>query len=261
MDEKYPKRKIEQPIRKRNDFGKLAESYKEFRLDYPERVYSDLFIFCPDPKSSVLDLGCGTGIVTKHLAEHYSKVVGVDTAQEMLDAGMSNLPKNVQLFQGRAETLAFPERSFDLVVSAQAFHWFDYNKSGAEIVRVLQPDGKFYVFWKGNRENSSPHLPLFAYRNILKYIKEIPKSGKEPISADIFKRIGFRKVEKEKFDFDEKFTEDGILGYIRSHSSFNLLSEEARRKYMQENKHSLQNELVDGVFTYKRAITIFKCEK
>ena len=255
------KLKEEEPTRVRNKFGPLAEAYKAFRRDYPEQVYQGLFAFYPNPNSDVLDLGCGTGIVTKHLAEYYRKVTGIDPTQEMLNMAKPSLPEKVELIKGTAESLPFPDSSLNLVVSAQAFHWFDYDKAGAEIMRVLKSDGKFYTFWNNGGGDSQFNLPLFVYQNILKYIPKIPRSGKEEINEALFKRIGFKRVEKVQFKFDEKFTEEQLLGYLRSHSAFNLLTKEDKEKYIEDSRRDLQPKLVNGLYTFPKVMLIYECEK
>jgi hypothetical protein len=64
-----------------------------------------------------------------------------------------------------------------------------------------------------------------------------------------------------EFDCDEEYSEEEILGYIRSHSAFNLLSEPDKGKFMADNRRDLQLKLVNGVFTFPLKMLIYKCEK
>ena len=246
---------------RRNDFGKLADSYKRFRQDYPDRVYADIFAFCPGRASKVLDLGCGTGIVTKRLAGYYEHVVGIDPAQEMLDAGRQDMPNNIDLIKASAEELPFDNESLNLVVSAAAFHWFDYDKAGAELMRTLIPGGKCCVFWRSGRTKSMFYLPPFAYENLLKYIPEIPRSNREPLNKAVFERIGFGDVEEIEYDFDETYTEEDMLGYLQSRSTFNLLSEEAKVGYMEDNRRDIRSEVTDGIFNRESRMIVYRCKK
>ncbi|HEY4515383.1 MAG TPA: class I SAM-dependent methyltransferase [Candidatus Paceibacterota bacterium] len=69
----------------RNNFGKLVTAYSRYRRDYPKRAYEIIYKFRPEREARVLDLGCGTGIVTKHLAEYYNNVLGVDKEEVMIE--------------------------------------------------------------------------------------------------------------------------------------------------------------------------------
>jgi len=94
----------------------------------------------------VLDLGCGAGHVSFHVAPHVRDVVAYDLSPEMLDVvarvaaerGLSNVTTR----QGVAESLPFADDSFDYVLSRfSAHHWHDFDAALREVARVLKPDG------------------------------------------------------------------------------------------------------------------------
>lgn len=103
----------------------------------------------------VLDIGCGTGILTRQLAEaldgsHQDQVVGIDAATKMIDVARrkaGNLA-NVQFKTALAEHLPFADASFDAAVSTFFFHHIDLNlktRSLAELLRVLKPGGRAVI--------------------------------------------------------------------------------------------------------------------
>jgi ubiquinone/menaquinone biosynthesis C-methylase UbiE len=97
--------------------------------------------------AKVLDLGCGGGHVTFNAAPHVGQVVAYDLSSEMLAAVEHQCAQrkltNVVTKQGRAESLPFPDASFDLVLSRySAHHWHDFQAALAEVKRVLKPHGK-----------------------------------------------------------------------------------------------------------------------
>ena len=99
----------------------------------------------PAPRR-VLDVGCGTGLLLRLLAEHLpesDQLVGIDAAEAMIAVGrsMANDPR-IRLSQGVAESLPYPDQSFDVVVSTTSFdHWKDQGAGLAECARVLVPNG------------------------------------------------------------------------------------------------------------------------
>jgi SAM-dependent methyltransferase len=94
-----------------------------------------------------LDLGCGGGHAAFHVAPHVGQMVAYDMSVEMLNAVSRTAAErdigNILTRQGVAETLPFPDRGFDLVVSRfSAHHWNDLSAGLAEARRVLKDDGR-----------------------------------------------------------------------------------------------------------------------
>ena len=129
-------------------FDDLAETYDRFRIGYACDLYDVLFEYGVSPGSSVLDLGCGTGLVAAELVRRGAHVVGLDVSEAMLDRARSRVP-TAAFHVGRAEALPFADAAFDAGVSAQAFHWFDRPRALDELLRVVRPGGIVAVWWKG----------------------------------------------------------------------------------------------------------------
>ena len=100
----------------------------------------------PRPQARVLDLGCGGGHVSYHVAPHVHEVVAYDLSPEMLDvvarAAVERGLGNIATRQGVAELLPFADASFDFVLSRfSAHHWRDFDAGLREAARVLKPGG------------------------------------------------------------------------------------------------------------------------
>jgi ubiquinone/menaquinone biosynthesis C-methylase UbiE len=244
----------------RNDFSKIASAYSKYRRDYIDKVYDLIYKFCPDKKSNVLDVGCGTGLVANHLAGYYNQVTGTDKSREMLDIAKSLGRDNTSFIVSPTEQLPFENNSFDLVTAAAAYHWFDHDKAGKEIYRVLKPKGKLCVFWK-YAPKISGYLPEFALENLRKFVSDIPKTNKELVSENTFLRVGFSKINDEEVDFDDAYSKEEILGHIQSHSTFNLLDDAQKEQYKKLNEKSVGRYLVDGKYIFKSRMEMWFVEK
>jgi len=103
------------------------------------------------PPQTLLDLGCGHGLVARELAPHFETVHAIDPSEGMIEQArrllMSSGPR-IHVRQASAEDLAFlPDASVDLVVAGQAAHWFDYRRAWPELARVLRRGGGSLAFW------------------------------------------------------------------------------------------------------------------
>ncbi|WP_051463685.1 class I SAM-dependent methyltransferase [Leptolyngbya sp. PCC 6406] len=96
----------------------------------------------------ILDLGCGTGTLIQRLLHltPETEIVGLDPSAEMLSVARQKLPKSVELLVGSADKIPFPNESFDLVISTNAFHYFRHpSQAIQEIKRVLKPNGNLVI--------------------------------------------------------------------------------------------------------------------
>ena len=98
------------------------------------------------PAARVLDLGCGAGHVSFHVAALVGEVVAYDLSQQMLDvvsrAALERDLPNIRTVCGAAERLPFADGEFDYVLSRySAHHWSDLGQALREVRRVLKPGG------------------------------------------------------------------------------------------------------------------------
>jgi len=96
--------------------------------------------------ASVLDLGAGTGKLTRLLVSEFERVVAVEPAEEMRRLLVAHCPDAVAL-SGTGQQIPVADASVDAVYAAQAFHWFDESAAVTEIARVLRPGGALVLMW------------------------------------------------------------------------------------------------------------------
>lgn len=99
----------------------------------------------------VLDLGAGTGKLTRLLVPTGADLVAVEPVAEMREAFAQAVP-GVEVLDGSGEALPMAAGSVDVVVVAQAFHWFEPQRALAEIARVLRPGGGLALLWNHRDE-------------------------------------------------------------------------------------------------------------
>ncbi len=124
-------------------FGRAAAEYERARPEYPAAAVEWLL---PAGARDVVDLGAGTGKLTRALVARDLAVTAVEPLagmREQLEAAVPGVPA----LEGRAEQIPLPDDSADLVTVAQAWHWVDEELAAAEVARVLRPGGSLALIW------------------------------------------------------------------------------------------------------------------
>src|SRR5438876_726690 len=124
-------------------FGAVADAYERARPEYPAGA---VLWLVGDTPVDVVDLGAGTGKLTRGLVALGHRVTAVEPLPEMLAQLRAAVPDATPL-SGGAEAIPLADASADVVVCAQAFHWFDQPVALREIARVLRPGGSIALAW------------------------------------------------------------------------------------------------------------------
>ena len=123
-------------------FGSDAERYDRTRPSYPGALVER--IVASSPGREVLDVGCGTGIAARQFQVAGCRVLGVDPDARMADrARQGGLEAEVATFEAWDPA----GRTFDAIVSGQAWHWVDPVAGAAKAAQVLRPGGLLALFW------------------------------------------------------------------------------------------------------------------
>lgn len=125
-------------------FEGLAEDYARFRPTYPSETV-DAIVEAVPQNAQAIDVGAGTGIMTTLLAERGLRVLAVEPSADMRRKARRH--PGVEWIDAAAEALTLPDDSADLIVAAQAMHWFDAPRALAEFARVLRPGGRLAIVW------------------------------------------------------------------------------------------------------------------
>jgi SAM-dependent methyltransferase len=180
----------------------------------------------------VLDLGAGTGKLTRLLAAAGLAPIALDVSAPML-AKVSGARTVV----GRAEAIPLPDGSVAAVTAAQAFHWFDAKAALPEIHRVLEPGGGLALIWN-RRDESDPVQRLLAE------LTDPPERG-EPRGwqLDIAAIVGasrlFDEVATAEFRHVQTTDVEGLVSRLRSSSYVASLPEEQRGELERRLRHAL----------------------
>jgi SAM-dependent methyltransferase len=134
-----------------SSFGAAADRYQRGRPEYPESAIEWLV---PRRAKRVLDLGAGTGKLTRSLVDAGLRVTAVEPSERMRERLSAAVPEAL-VRAGSAEEIPLGDGAVDAVVVAHAWHWFDIDQAAREIARVLVPGGTLSLVWNV-RDESEP---------------------------------------------------------------------------------------------------------
>jgi SAM-dependent methyltransferase len=124
-------------------FGAAADEYARARPEYPAAAVEWIV---PARARAAVDVGAGTGKLTRALCERGIEVTAVEPSDEMRERLEAELTE-VRALAGSGERLPLPDSSVDLVTYAQAWHWVEQGPALAEAARVLRPGGRLACVW------------------------------------------------------------------------------------------------------------------
>ncbi len=127
----------------RGVFDHWHEAYERGRPGWPREVVEVAGI---PPQAGVLELGAGTGKLTRLLVERFAHVTAVEPDEGMRSL-LGPLCPTARVVDGAAESIPLGDGSADAVFSAEAFHHFDHPRALGEIARVLRPGGALVLMW------------------------------------------------------------------------------------------------------------------
>ncbi len=151
-------------VKNTDRFTDRVEAYVKYRPSYPAAAIDYLYhTIGLHAKSTIADMGAGTGIFSRLLLDRGSKVFAVEPNQAMRESAEKEFSNNpsLQFTSGTAEASQLPDNSVDYIVCAQSFHWFERAATHAEFQRILKPGGKVILIWNTRLTSGTPFLEAY----------------------------------------------------------------------------------------------------
>jgi ubiquinone/menaquinone biosynthesis C-methylase UbiE len=190
-------------------FGSAAELYEAHRPPYAEAAID--WMFERLPMQDVVDVGAGTGKLTRQLVARGAHVIAVEPDPDMRATFARVLP-GVEVVDGRAEAIPRPDGAADVVTAGQSFHWFDLDEALPEMHRVTRPGGGIAMAWNIWTEED----PILSR---LQTLLEANRAPRNPLH-DVERRDHFWPLETRRFAQTRTMTVDELEGWATSTSSF-----------------------------------------
>ena len=240
-------------------FTDRVDDYVRWRPSYP----SDVIRLLQEttgivPPATVADIGAGTGISAALLLDAGYEVHAVEPNAAMRAAADKWLQfrPGYHSHPGRAEATQLPEASVDLVLAAQAFHWFEPQATGLEWRRILKPPGWVVLLWNARRLTGSPFLEGYE-RLLLEFATDYTAVRHE--NVDDVRRGSVLGDDVQEFVLTnaQSLDREAVQGRLRS-SSYAPTADHPRFAAMMEALDRLFDQTAqDGVVVMEYDVTLF----
>lgn len=202
-------------------FSNRVENYVKYRPGYPPPLIpflqQELGL---TPQTVVADIGCGTGLSSQPFAAFGCQVYGIEPNEAMRQAAQQFLTAypNFVALPGRAEATTLPDQSADLVMAAQALHWFDLEPTRAEFRRIVRPGGWLFILYNDWHGQQTPFA--YGYNRLLEqYGLEYGSVRHDRSLVEVleilFAPAGYRH---HTFPYYQDFDFEGLRGRLLSSS-------------------------------------------
>jgi len=228
-------------------FARVADAYERARPGYPADA---VLWLAGETPCDVVDLGAGTGKLTRSLAALGHHVVAVEPLAKMLDQLRAAVP-GVTGVVGSAESMPLPEASVDVVACAQAFHWFDQEPAVVEIARVLRPGGRIALVWNV-RDERVPWVSELSDAMV-------GRTGVDRGAAGPIERSGlFGEVERARFEHTQDVDREALRELVLSRSYCAVLPEDERAPILGRVDRLFDEHARDGLLTLPYVVECFR---
>lgn len=209
-------------VPRRLTFGAHADAYERARPEWPEEAARWLV---PDDARLVVELGAGTGKLTRTVAALGVRAVAVEPDPRMLAVLRASGLEGVE---GSAEAIPFDAGVADGVVAGSSLHWFELEQALPEIHRVLKPGGRFGFGWN-HRDDRHPAIARMSEAVYAAQARlRTPRWRTRDWPADLIASGLFRGVEHALFEHTLELPREALDDHLMSYSGVAALPEEER---------------------------------
>ncbi len=207
-------------------FGAEAGIYEASRPEYPGAAVGWALEPINAAFSEIVDVGAGTGKLTRVLVATGAEVIAVEPDADMAAELMSVVP-GVETYLGSGEALPLADGSADAITYGQAWHWVDPERAAAEAARVLRPGGVLALLWNVRDERMDWVARFGAILGM--------SSAERFLGGldDLVLPAPFGVLEEQRFEWSVPMTAAGLLDLARSRSYVITASPEDRARIEQ----------------------------
>ena len=215
-----------------SSFGAVADEYNRLRPGPSDEALDWLI---PEGASNVLEIGAGTGVLTRLLAQRVVHVTAVEPDHRMR-AVLAARDAGVEVLAGRAEELPAASSSYDVVIAASAWHWVDEERAVPEVARVLRPSGRLSLVWSGPDRSVDWVRSLWAGGIIFSPEEQADvderRRRRHAVNVEVGGRTPFLEPETALFRWHRAMAKGDLVALATTYSAVITMAEDDRREHL-----------------------------
>jgi SAM-dependent methyltransferase len=199
----------------KDHFSRQAEDYAKFRPRYPHELFEYLGTLAPS-RQLAWDCGTGNGQAAIALAAVFDHVIATDASEKQIANAQPR--SRVEYRVAPAENSGIQWETVDLIMVAQALHWFDLDRFYAEAVRVLKPNGVLAAS-AYNLLTIEPAIDEVVNRYYYEVVGPLWPPERKLVEQFANLPFPFQEMDPPKFELTAHWNLDHLIGYLRTWSS------------------------------------------
>ncbi len=236
---------------RRITFEETADLYSETRTLYPDALIEDIIrLSALQVDGRILEIGCGAGNATISFAKRGYHLLGIELGERLAEYARQRCRDypNTTIIQSEFESYDLSPRSFDLAVSADAFHWIRPEVGYRKVQAALKENGSFAFFWQISVDPQTDWS--CAVDEIFRRLASQYDRPNQPMDVERIRNIitgnfreycGIADVTVKLYDWVETLSADKYIKLLRTYSGFRGMDDGLREALNQEIFTAIQN--------------------
>ncbi|HWE67527.1 MAG TPA: class I SAM-dependent methyltransferase [Acidimicrobiales bacterium] len=220
-----------QPGAPSHSFGQIALDYDRYRPAPPSEALSWLL---PEAAHDVLEIGAGTGLLTRQLVARATTVRALEPDPRMREVLAARAP-GAEVLAGYAEALPVADASVDCVIASSAWHWVDEERAVPEVARVLRPGGYLSLLWNGPDRNVPWVRGLWAGGQDLseEQATVVDARRRERHQVHLGARSSFHHLVTRMIRWSSEVSKPDLIGWVGTYSAVLTMEATERSRYLE----------------------------
>jgi SAM-dependent methyltransferase len=199
----------------KDHFSRQAADYAKFRPGYPRQLFDYLESIAPSCQLA-WDCGTGNGQAAGGLASVFDRVIATDASEKQIANAEQH--ERIDYRVAPAENSGIDSAVIDLIMVAQALHWFELDRFYAEAQRVLKPKGVLAAS-AYNLLTIEPAIDEVVNRYYYEVVRSFWPPERKLVERFADLPFPFHEIDPPKFEMTAHWNLDHLLGYLRTWSS------------------------------------------
>ena len=216
----------------RGAFGAVAGEYDRLRSGPPPEALDWML---PAGATDALEIGAGTGILTRLLIERIGRLTAIEP-DERMRAVLDSTTTGADIRAGVAEELPLASSSCDLVIAASAWHWVDEARAVPEVARVLRPGGRLALVWSGPDRSVDWMRSLWAGGIVFspeeRDAVDQQRGARRVVNLEAGGPSRFHSPETSRFRWTKPMTREDLVALSTTYSVVITMDDDKRERHL-----------------------------